>query len=336
MKEENPTDLLIAQAREELDAMPAEGASRLQAFATWRQRQRASVRWVRGIAAVASALWILMFGYSIWFLDLFGRAESFGAVVALVLPPLVLWAASALAGRSGFGAQLLSRSLLIATAMVGGAVSLFQNTTFDSQLGLGIGWGTTRLLVPAALIMGLTLGGHGLTTPQRSLERGGFESILSLSLVMGLADAIVLTFVAVVTLGTVSVGPWPFVLPAVLGIAAYGLFRGRVWGLLLMALANLAEVLLIVDGSLLGGSMVAGAAGVALLITATIQLLLPVPVYAAVIVRRQTWVKRLQAMELSLARILTVVLAVFLAVVALMNSVLLPILQTLSREGLLP
>ncbi|MGH1342642.1 MAG: hypothetical protein ACRBN8_13870 [Nannocystales bacterium] len=336
MMDTNEFDRLISEAREELQSEASGDVGRLQELATWWEQQRGTVRWVRGIAVVAASLWVLQFGYAIWFLDLFGRPEPLTAVLALVLPPSVLWGAAVLAGRPGFSAQLLSRSLLIATTMVGSASSLFQNASFDSQLGLGLGWSTTRVLVPAGLLIGLTLGGHGLTTPHRHRERGGFEMVLSLSLVMGVADAMFLAFVAAVTFGTVSVGPWPFVLPIVLMVAAHGLFRGRVWGLLLMALTNLAEVLLVLDGSLLGDSIVTQTAAALLVLTATIQLLLPVPVYAAMLAPRRAWVERLQATDGSLARILTLLLAFFLALAALASTVVFPMLSMAWEQGLLP
>lgn len=336
MNEENTIDAVIAGARAELKTGAPDGAGRLQEFARWQAQQRRPLRWFRRLAAVAGTVWVLQFGFSIWVLDLFGRPKPWGAVVALLLVPLVLWGASTLAGRSGLGAQLLSRSLLLATAMVGSATSVFQNATFDSQLGLGLGWSTTRILVPAVLLMGLTLGEHGLTTPRRSSDRGGFDMVLSLSLVMGLADATFLIFVAVTTFGTVSIGPWPLVLSIVLGIAGYGLFRGRVWGLLLMAVANFAEVMWVIDGSLLGDSIVTEAAGALLILTATIQLLLPAPVYVAMLAPRRKWVERLQASEASFARILTVLLAVFLGLAALGSAVALPMLVSAWEQGLLP
>lgn len=335
MNDTNSIDLLISDAREELQSGTPGDVGRLQAFATWRSQQRGKLRWVARIAVVAGSLWVLQFGYMVWFLGLFDR-EPLGSLVALTFPLLVLWGAASLATRSGLGAQMLSRSLLLATVMVGGATSLFQNVNFDSQLGLGLGWGMTWVLVPAGLLIGLVLGGHGLTTPHRQLERGGFDMVLSLSLVMGVADALFLAFVAVVTVGTVSVGIWPVVLPVVLLVAARGLFRGRVWGLLLMALANLAEVLLVLDGSLVGDSIVTQGAGALLILTATIQLLLPLPVYAAMLAPRRAWVERLQARDASLARILTVVLAALLALAALASTLIVPMLQIALETGVLP
>ncbi|MCR9161489.1 MAG: hypothetical protein ACE37F_29945 [Nannocystaceae bacterium] len=310
-------DALIDRARGELEvAEPPEGLERVQAFGAWSARQRTIARRVWLVACVASVLWLLDFAYSTWLFSFLHNSGPWRTGLALIFPLAIYSVVAQGARRSAYLWQIGVRALLFATCMVGASTSIFQTATYDSQLGIALGSMVPSLVVPTALLMLALLGGHGLDAPRRGVPRTGFEKVLSLSLVMGLADAAFMMFVASAKVGVVGLGPWPFILPLVLGAGAYGILHGRVWGLLLMALGNLAEVLLIFDEALFGSSLLTGQAAFVLMLTATVQLLLPVPVYAAMLSPSSAWVERLKAMDAPVARVLAVVIGILLALSA--------------------
>ncbi len=329
--EVDPLEALLDRARGELDvANHEDGLSRVQAFASWRREQARPLRKMRWIAWAFSVLWVLDFAYLTWFLRLLEAPGAWRLALALLLPPGVFWTATRWARRSDFTAHILARVLLLAACMAGASATVFQDHTFTSQLGMALGQSVPILVVPAALLMAAVLGAHGLRTATHRTPRTGFEMLLSLSLVMGLADAVFMLFVGITKAGVVPMGPWPFILPLVLGVAGYGLLRGRVWGLLLMAVGNLAEVALILDDSLFGSSLLTGAAAFVLVLTASVQLLLPAPVYAAMMMPTRRWVERLQAADGSLARILAALIATLLGLSALMSTVLAPLFASMA------
>ncbi len=331
MTQATELDALVDRARGELDVVePGDGLERLQAFAGWRTRQGTIARRVKIVAWVAAALWLLDFAYSSWFFS-FGRSAGlWRTALALMLPLAIFWSAARGARRSDYLAQVGVRVLLLTTCMVGASTAIFQSATYDSQLGIALGSMVPMIIVPAALLMLALLGGHGLTAPRRGVPRTGFEMVLSLSLVMGLADAAFMLFVDAAKLGVVELGPWPFILPPVLVAAAYGLLEGRVWGLLLMAIGNAAEVILIFDNGLFGSSLLTSEAAFVLMLTATVQLLLPVPVYAAMLAPGGAWVERLQSMDASVARVLAAIIGILLALSAWLAMMIGPHLNTLA------
>ena len=164
-------------------------------------------------------------------------------------------------GNLDFTAHLSPGAPLLAACMGGASATVFQDLTFTSQLGIALGQSVPTLVVPAALLMAAVLGAHGLRTahPPHPANR------LRDAAVAVAGDGAGGRGVHALRRdrhqgGVVPMGPWPFILPLVLGAAGYGLLRGRVWGLLLMAVGNLAEVALILDDSLFGSSLLTGAA----------------------------------------------------------------------------
>jgi|GEM_PF-2229522 len=332
MTEATELDALIDRARTELDtSVPDDGLEHLQTFAAWHTRQRTLVRRVQLVAWIAALLWVLDFAYSAWFFRFVHSSGPLRTGLALVVPLALYGLVVRGAKRSDYLSQIGVRALLWATCMVGTSTSMFQSATYDSQLGLALSSMLPTFVLPPALLMLALLRGHGLTAPRPGVPRTGFEMLLSLSLVMGLADAAFMLFVSVAKAGVVELGPWPFVLPCILAAGAYGLLEGRVWGLLLMALGNLAEVLLIFNGVLFGSSLLTGAAAFVLMLTATIQLLLPIPVYAAILAPKSAWVERLQRMDAPVSRVLACVVGILLAFSAWLSMLMAPHLASLAE-----
>lgn len=313
---DDPVEMLLDQARGELttvDDTPL--LARVHAFAAWRVTLAKPLRRARWVAIIGSLVWVGRFSVGAWMLSLLTGPEAFSAWLWFVLPVMLLLGSVRLASRSTYAAQVWARVLLLGVCMLGASAGVFQNATFDSQLGLVLRDAVASTLVPAAILMGALLGTHGLTTPRRA-HRTGFDMMLSLSLVMGLADVLFMVFVSVTTWAVVPSGPAPFVVAAVLAVGAVGLFRGRVWGLLLMAAGNVAEVILIVHGGLLGSALVTSMAGVVLMLTATVQVLLPGPVYLAMFVPSPRIVAKLRSIDLRFARVLAAVVAGLLGISA--------------------
>ena len=102
----------------------------------------------------------------------------------------------------------------------------------------------------------------------------------------------------------------------------------------MMALGNVAEVVLIFDESLFGASLLGGTASFVLVLTASVQVLLPAPVYAAMLLPSRRWVARVQAADGPVARMLALTVATLLGLSALLLNRLAPILAELS--GVIP
>ena len=189
-----------------------------------------------------------------------------------------------LAHRPRFWAQLTSRAIFwsLGLLIVAGQSSALRLYTMSKPEML-------TLLVPSAVMLCtiasvavlLKLGDHGLRPPQRTtFEPVAHRELLTLSLMMGLADAVILTIVGLGSLTDPSLASAIRLgLASLLMVSAWSLSRLRVWGLGAMALGNLFEVFVIGTGAFdsLGPLLFV------LLATAAVQLLLPVPVYGAML-----------------------------------------------------
>jgi hypothetical protein len=293
---------LIEDARAELESSKPgkHQADALVAAGRWVSAQRRRLSWLRrvmlgGLSAYGLVA-ALLFSETLAWLDTFAnprnaaqiRSTLFGEFgLAVMLPVGVGFVAYLLARRWDLAAQLTSRALLWSLAMAIAALEWVYMSAVLSTPDASVGDGV-RVMIVAASSLGLIgsatslsglwiLGDHGLRGSRPGPFRpAAFEGLLTLSLVMGVADAVLLAVVA--WMGpTLSV---PALLLAVWLIAsAWALFRLRTWGLAAMALGNLAEV-----GFAASGLLDVPFQFIAMfLATAAVQVLLPVPVYGAMI-----------------------------------------------------
>lgn len=225
--------------------------------------------------------------------------------VASMVPLLAVLVAMWLAHRRSMASQIVSRSMLWAMTMI---VVVFQWTLLQADPKAMYLATLFPLLASAVLASSLTctgallaLGNHGLRPPAaRPGHVQGLEGLLTLSLVMGLADALVLLTTGSLFAASFTSNPVPLIVAVWLLVAAYGLHRRRTWGLLAMAAGNLAELLLAgTDAFVSFGPFV-----LILIVTAALQILLPLPVYFAMARRKQqplptsTWARKIPAVVL--------------------------------------
>ena len=273
------------------------GAERFEAHGLWHHELRRRARKARRILLVGMAVYVVLMSlitvefvaqvqarmadpeihFRLW------RALAFEVALVFGAPLSLAGTAAVLAGRRTLAAQVGSRAILWGLTLL---VALVEVLTIQTALK----WPPEPggLLIPGAVLAAtlafvgalLVLGDHGLRTPARGAFRPvAFRRLLSLSLIMGLADVVVIASVFVIMLAAGRFQPVWLGLGAALCIAAYGLARLRTWGLAAMAVGNLAEVVLAVSGQLTDLGPLIGL----LMITAAVQLLLPVPVYGAMI-----------------------------------------------------
>ncbi len=319
MTDDKPSfDHLLNQARSEFNEAPLTAAmpDAVLAHGQWWAEQRTRLRrsrWVVRIGSLSYLLVIALVGLKFW--EELGRMQAqhgvsadavSGAVSELALaslaPLIAILVALWLAHRPSTVSQIVSRSMLWGMTMI---VVVFQWMLF--QLDAGTMW--MAELVPleasAVLVSSLTctgallaLGNHGLHPPgSRPDEMQGLDGLLTLSLVMGLADALVLLTVGSLFAAFFLSNPAPLLLAVWLLVAAYGLHRRRTWGLLAMAAGNVAELLL-------AGTDAFAALGpfiLILIVTSALQILLPLPVYFAMARRKQrpqptrAWIRKIPA-----------------------------------------
>ncbi len=299
-------DGLVDSVHDELEAQPAADADagqRLAAEARWWTEQRLRVWWGRAVILGGSALIIAMLGL--------GGRSPLDPAAGLSLGMLCL--AVGLAGRPRVWAQAMTRGCLWAAALLGGAmwwiyipfiIGPARVTALYAESGEGSVPSLTAdllgALVPVVAL--LVLGMHGLERPSERVFRPvAFRRLLALSLVMGLADAVLLLGVGAAALAKGLGHPGPWLVAACLLVGVWGLARLRTWGLAVIALGNLAEIviLLVHPQALFGEEMLV------LLVTAAIQVLLPGPVYGAMLLGRRPEPGQVARLE---ARLPTVVL----------------------------
>ena len=274
------------------------GAERFEARVTWQTELRRRARIVRRLLVVGAVVYAVLMGvitmrfvqaaeakiatgtvhFTIW------RALAFELVVAVGVPLGLAGATAFLVGRTRFRAQLGARAILWALTLLAGLVQVLMLQTLGGRAPDPGGFPLTGASVFVATLTCIgalwVLGEQGLRPPDSTpFQPVAFRRLLTLSLVMGLADAVIIGTVFVLIAAAGRFEPIWLGLGLVLSIAAYGLARLRTWGLAAMALGNLGEVALALAGQLtLLGPLVA-----LLMLTAVVQLMLPVPVYAAML-----------------------------------------------------
>jgi hypothetical protein len=201
------------------------------------------------------------------------------AELAILLIPTVLCTLSAVLLHHGYlGSQVLARATWWSNLIFGLLVSISAGDTEGNRLGfmLAIGSGL------ALLAMGRAGLDHGARAGR--FHPVAFRGSLIVALVMALADAqSLLFFGSMIVFDHVRMGQpldlLPLACAGVMMIAVFGIFRLAVWGLALNLLANVAIAALGLTGVLeLPGPIVG-----ALVATAVLQLLLPVPLLVAMV-----------------------------------------------------
>lgn len=208
-----------------------------------------------------------------------GRALDLGFVLASLLPVVLLGWAARLIRAPRFGPQMLARGIVWSSLVVGVLIACFE----------GFMYAVPGAIVATFCAMALIrLRGRGLEPgPGDDLFRPvAFRTHLVLALVMACADAQTLCFAAVLQLANdlrYHLGPSSGILTSacafVMIAAVWGVYRLRVWGLLLNVLGNVVIAWLALYGAL----RLEFPIGATLAITATFQLLLTVPLIATVL-----------------------------------------------------
>ena len=222
-------------------------------------------------------------------------AASLTAAIALRAwdrdPPACLWVPAAMLGASTLlahhgevGSQLVARSVWWSNLVLGLLLTI-AGSSKERTLGLLLAATTGAAL--------LSMGRLGLDDDERSAFRPvAFRTSLSLGMILAVADAQVMALFGVlkITDHKWSYGPIPteiqgFILlgsTAMILVAIAGLYRLRVWGLLLNALGALGVAAL----SLTGVYGLESPLPQSLALRSAVQLLLPVPLVIAAVRRR--------------------------------------------------
>ena len=230
------------------------------------------VRWARlGVATVASlGAAVLMRSWD-------------GSVPAALWIPTAFLALSALLLHHGVaGSQLIARSAWWATLVLGTLVALDMSGRSDGRVGMLLALTTGTAL--------LAMGRLGLDEGEGSAFRPvAFRTTLTLGLIMAVADAQALALYGALKLheggwkeGSAERGPQIVLLLLSAGVmmaAITGLYRLRVWGLLLATVcAAGVAVLSVADVYGLPNPLKVGMA-----LTSTVQVLLPMPILVAIV-----------------------------------------------------
>jgi hypothetical protein len=198
--------------------------------------------------------------------------------MAILLIPTALCTLSAVLLHHGYlGSQVLARATWWSNLIFGTLVSISAGDTEGNRLGFMLAIGSGLAL--------LAMGRAGLAQGVRAgrFHPVAFRGSLIVALVMALADAqSLLFFGAMIVHDHVGMGTPLDVLPlacaGVMMIAVLGLFRLATWGLALNLFANVVIAGLGLAGALgLPGPIVAS-----LVVTAVLQILLPMPLLLAV------------------------------------------------------
>ncbi len=221
---------------------------------------------VLGFASMAVYEWFWLADY---------RRSGRGFAVALPIGALLL--AMSWLREHDLARQMMVRALVWSTLVIGTIISVFGLSRF-SLFGLPIALGSG-----VALLM---MGNRGLGVTSRSFAPVAYRNHLQLALVLATADAGTLLFAAAMQIGMsiqkgvigyLWLGLPTLVCGLVMAVAVTGIYRLRTWALVLNLLANLAIAYVAMSGYL--GLTIPVAT--ALAATATMQLLLPVPILAA-------------------------------------------------------
>jgi len=208
-----------------------------------------------------------------------GRFLDLGFVLAAMLPLILLGWASRLIRSTQFGAQMLARGIVWSSLVVGVLIACFE----------AFFYAIPGAIVATCCAMALIrLRGRGLEPgPGDGRFRPvAFRTHLVLSLVMACADAQTLCFAAVLQIVLAvqksqmpSSGLLTSACALVMIAAVWGVYRLRVWGLVLNVVGNVVIAWLALDGVL----RLEFPIGATLAITATLQLILAVPIIATVL-----------------------------------------------------
>ncbi|MCA9651139.1 MAG: hypothetical protein H6712_18965 [Myxococcales bacterium] len=203
-------------------------------------------------------------------------SQRSGRTLAVSFPIAALLLAMGWLRRHDLAKQMMVRALSWSALVIGTIISVFGSHAY-SLAGPPIALGSGLAL--------LLLGNRGLGITSRSFQPIAYRNHLLLALVLATADAGTLLFAAAMQLGIFlqhgTLGYLLLALPTfacglLMAIAVVGIHRLRTWALVLNLVANLGIAYLAMSGYL--GLTIPVAT--ALATTATIQLLLPVPILA--------------------------------------------------------
>lgn len=215
----------------------------------------------RGIAAASCAAASLSF---LWFF-----VEDHSVPFALLLPLGLLLASAGLLYRDHLPSQILVRAALWSNLILGTLIAISGG---NSEVEIG------AVMAVATATGLLSLGRSGLDARTEAFAPVAFRGSLVLALVMALADTQSLALFGTIQLENGSGLPI-LACAALMGVALFGLYRLRVWGLALNIVANvLIASLALTDVLDLPPPIV-----FALCSTAAVQLALPAPLLVAMI-----------------------------------------------------
>lgn len=187
----------------------------------------------------------------------------------LWLPAGLLMVSAALVGHRVLSAQLMVRAVLWCHLLLGFLMSI-DGGSGERPVGCVVALATGTALV--------LLGRRGLEHSSPRFSPTAFRGSLILALVMALADAQSLALFGLqrLTRGTESALPL-LACTTLMIVALVGLYRLRLWGVVLNIVGNLLVAGLAIGGGLDLPDVLVGA----LCTTAVIQLLLPIPMLVA-------------------------------------------------------
>lgn len=194
-----------------------------------------------------------------------GELTAWGFFAAVLSAPFVLRLRS-------MAAQVFGRAVLLQAALF--CLLALVNSVFvresSPELILEISAAWAAMVWPLAVV-----GRRGLAFQSRTFSPNAYRLTLTASLVMGLADTWALVFYSAV----LSEAGLMLVCAAVMAVALFGLFRMKVWGLALCIAANLVIAALALDSAFDLPAVLSWG----LVSTATLQLLLPVPLILTIV-----------------------------------------------------
>lgn len=206
------------------------------------------------------------------------HAPGLTELVILLIPTALCTLSAVLLHHGYLGSQVLARATWWSNLIFGLLVSISSGDAEGNRLGfmLAIGSGL------ALLAMGRAGLHHGARAGR--FHPVAFRGSLIVALVMALADAQSLLFFGSITVFDHArighaIDLLPLACAGVMVVAVFGLFRLAVWGLALNLMANVA----IAGLGLIGVLELPGPIVGALVVTAVLQLLLPVPLLVAMV-----------------------------------------------------
>lgn len=196
--------------------------------------------------------------------------------LALWMPVLLLTSSVFLPFSRTVGAQLFARAVWWSHLVLGGIIAMCANGT-DHKRGIAM-----AIASAAALLFA---GREQLASPTSAFAPNMFRGSLTAILVMALADVQSLLLFGMIGSsdnggGMGILSTLLLLIAGVMAIAVYGLFRLRMWALVLTALADVALVgLMSQSGALPGGLRTA------YVVSAAVQIALMLPIVMAIVRR---------------------------------------------------